>query len=659
MRVLLVGPDLEENLSLRYLAASLSAAGHTSQIATFDSKADLPRVLDAARGADLVGLSMCFQVRAREFLELAAALKSQQRARPVVAGGHYASCAAAELLANHRDLDAVVVHEGERTLVELADLPRFEAVALQAVRGVVFRDATGAVVATSPRPTQEDLDALPFPDRTGPSRLVAGVPTAYLMGSRGCLSNCDYCCISTLHRLAPGKRFRQRDPENVADEMAALYHDRGVRQFVFHDDNFLVPSVEKNLSRIEALDHAMRKRGLRHVGLVLKCRPGDADRRVFQRLREMGLLRVFLGIESGSEAGLCSIGRKQTVEDAHRALSLCEELEISSQYTLITFHPEATLASLRADLAFARAHLSHPFSFCRAEAYAGTPLERRMIDEGRAQGDYLARTYRYTEPSTSLLWDVSRDLLRERCWTQDNLQGQAIRLDHQAAVLRHFHDGREVDRVVGDFLAWELDTNRSTVELMEELYAAFEACGCADSPKLRERVADISRREAESRSVLQDRACTLREALRDTGRALSRFTLPRPPARKQPLPVRAAAVLAAGMLGCIEDGGVYEAPPPPDGSYLHEDGGVYEAPPPPIDAGVAMTDAAAPPEPDADVREDAGVVEAPPPPVDAAIEPREDGGVIEAPPPPVDAGVDPKEDAGVIEAPPPPVDGGK
>ena len=35
----------------------------------------------------------------------------------------------------------------------------------------------------------------------------------------------------------PGLRRGRRDPERVADEMAELYHERGIRQFVFHDDN--------------------------------------------------------------------------------------------------------------------------------------------------------------------------------------------------------------------------------------------------------------------------------------------------------------------------------------------------------------------------------------------------------------------------------------
>jgi hypothetical protein len=174
-------------------------------------------------------------------------------------------------------LTAATAHGQERTLVELAGLGEMNPEALSRVAGIVFRDSQ-QIVATRPREILADLDSLPWPDRSGPARLLAGVPSAYMMGSRGCLGACDYCCISTLHRLVPGRRFRQRRPEKIADEMAFLYHERGVRQFIFHDDNFLVPSVERNLERIEALDRALRSRGLRHLGLVLKCRPVDVDR---------------------------------------------------------------------------------------------------------------------------------------------------------------------------------------------------------------------------------------------------------------------------------------------------------------------------------------------------------------------------------------------
>ena len=121
MKILLAGPDYEENLSIRYLSSSLLAAEHDTTLAAFNSPADIPSVAEAARRSDIVGLSMCFQSRAQEFLHLAQVLKSRNPLQLIVAGGHYASCAAEPLLAHHPEIDIVVIHEGERTLVEIAN----------------------------------------------------------------------------------------------------------------------------------------------------------------------------------------------------------------------------------------------------------------------------------------------------------------------------------------------------------------------------------------------------------------------------------------------------------------------------------------------------------------------------------------------------------
>jgi radical SAM superfamily enzyme YgiQ (UPF0313 family) len=178
----------------------------------------------------------------------------------------------------------------------------------------------------------------------------------------------------------------------VADEMAELYHDKGIRHFIFHDDNFLLPSARANHDRLDAFELAWKERGIVDIGLTLKCRPRDASEGVLRRLRDMGLLRVFLGIEASTAEGLAALGREQDVEDSRRALACCHELGISAQYTLIAFHPESTLATIRADLAFMGEHLDFPLSFAVAQAYAGTPLEQRLVAEGRASGDYLGRT---------------------------------------------------------------------------------------------------------------------------------------------------------------------------------------------------------------------------------------------------------------------------
>ncbi len=51
MRVLLAGPDHEENLSIRYVSAALLHAGHETVLAAFNSPADIIPVADAAQDA--------------------------------------------------------------------------------------------------------------------------------------------------------------------------------------------------------------------------------------------------------------------------------------------------------------------------------------------------------------------------------------------------------------------------------------------------------------------------------------------------------------------------------------------------------------------------------------------------------------------------------
>jgi anaerobic magnesium-protoporphyrin IX monomethyl ester cyclase len=482
MRVLLAGPDFEENLSIRYLASSLQAKRHETSLAVFNSAEDVEAVAEQAGRAEIVGLSVCFQSRAQEFIALARRIKQLHPEKLIVAGGHYASCAAQELLEHHPELDIIAIHEAEQTLLEIVaaatnlkdDLPK--------ITGIAYRE-DDQVRFTPKRRTLDDLDTLPFPERRGRIHTIAGVPTSFLMGSRGCYENCAYCCITTLHNLAPGKKFRQRSVELIADEMAELYRERGTRQFVFHDDNFLVPSVAHNKTRIEGFDKAFKSRGMDDIALLIKCRPADANLEVIGRLKEMGLVRIFMGIESATEMGLLTLDRHQTVGQSTKALEICAELDISAQFTIMTFNPDANLNTLRADLAFMRRFAGNPLNFCRAEIYAGTPLEKRMIALGRARGDYRAREYSMYDPVADLACTISLDLFYDRSWGDGSLMQKTIGLDHMIAVRKRFH-GR--DDLCERAHAWVRAVNLDTLELLEEVIELSAAgMGKMDAAALR------------------------------------------------------------------------------------------------------------------------------------------------------------------------------
>ena len=589
MRVLLAGPDYEENLSIRYLSASLLSAAHETILATFNSPADIVPVAERVQTADIVGLSLCFQSRAKEFLSLAQLIKSRHPEKLIVAGGHYASCVAEPLLANNPEIDVIVIHEGERTLVEIADaMPNLEE-RLPQIPGIAYRSGQ-RVRFTTPRVTLDDLDALPFPDRHGPVHSIAGVPTSFLMGSRGCHGRCAYCCITTLHQLAPGKRFRQRNAERIADEMAVLYQERGTRQFIFHDDNFLAPSKAFNHARISALEKALKKRGVENIALVIKCRPADASRKVLRRLKDLGLVRVFLGVESATERGLSSLERIQSVEDSVRALETCSDLDISAQFTLMIFHPDATLDTLRSDVAFMRRFSENPLNFCRAEIYAGTPLERRMIEQGRARGNYLAREYNLSDPAADCACSLALDLFYSRCWDTGSLMQKTIGLDHTAAVRKRFDHRPQATALCQRVSRWVRSVNLDTVSLLEGVLALGASGAELKDAGLQRALLDLRKRECATRAELLSEGLELKAGLETFRLPNQASTISRlPGSRFRFARQAAAAVLAIGIpatTGCgqhQDQKDVKTPPAEPDNSPYY---GISEMAAPPIQAPV-------------------------------------------------------------------------
>src|SRR5947209_9450277 len=123
MRIVLVGPEFEENLSLRYLAAALRQAGHAASLARFDSPEYTDGVVQQVlrERPGIVGLSLVFQVRAREFYDLARALRRAGYRGHLTAGGHFATFACEPMLRDLPELDSVVRQEGEAAIVDLAN----------------------------------------------------------------------------------------------------------------------------------------------------------------------------------------------------------------------------------------------------------------------------------------------------------------------------------------------------------------------------------------------------------------------------------------------------------------------------------------------------------------------------------------------------------
>lgn len=490
--VALVGAESEENLALRYLASSLIGSGRRVRLVPLrgpsDAEAAAKTVLDIRAG--LVGLSMTFQAGLPGFLDLVNCLGREGYPGHLCAGGQFATVSTRRLLELSPRLDSVARGEGERTIVELARAVR-TGTSLGSIAGLTWRDRrTGSLHENPARPAEVDLDMLPRPIRTPPFTRQAGLPIASMLGSRGCVQGCTYCSIQTFGRQRPGPRQRFRSVPDVVDEMAALYWGQGVRIFIFHDDNFLCADIPGSLDRAEALRREISRRGLDHASLVIKIRPDIVTRELVGLLRSAGLVRAYVGIESGNPRGLKILGRGHTVETNHRALRAFEECRVFACYNLLTFHPETTLEDIQADVAFARHHPRSTFNVGRVEVYAGTPLERWLRRKHRLYGPEFSPRYRITDPRAELASRILAVTFERRAFHLEGLLNAAASFAYEACARRRVSPSPDADALQAEVEIITEAVNRDTCDRLMEMVAMADTD--VDQERFRERVSDLA-----------------------------------------------------------------------------------------------------------------------------------------------------------------------
>lgn len=447
MKIALVGPEIEENLSLRYLASSLAAAGYTAEIVALNRTEDFGWVLQnlLSLNPDMIGLSLAFQWRAKDFFALAVALRRGGWTGHLTAGGHFGTFACKEILEDFPEIDTICRQEAEETLVRLVRAVE-SGTAIAGIPGLAFHDAHGGqagdvTVHLTCLPELPDVSTLPCPDRRGEPAACFDHRISPLVGSRGCYANCSFCCIAAWHeQTLPGKRYRVRDPDDIAAEMVSMQKERGVEIFVFHDDNFFLPGHAKNLARFNALADALERRGIGPYATVVKARPTDVDAAVFKVLVDrLHCIRCYVGIETDADAGLKTLQRWAHSKHNHEAIRIVRELGLYVCFNLLMFDPDTTLDDLERNIAFIAEAGDYPHNFGRVELYAGTPLLSRMQRENRVRGDWLQWDYDLASPEVERVFRMAMRTFHARNFGPDALNNRIMGTRFDLEVARKFH----------------------------------------------------------------------------------------------------------------------------------------------------------------------------------------------------------------------------
>jgi radical SAM superfamily enzyme YgiQ (UPF0313 family) len=434
MHIALIGAEFEENLAIRYLWGALEKAGHSVTFIKFNAEDEIETVARTLKSSNttIAGLSMVFTLRAKEFAAVATRAKQLGYQGHIIAGGHFAAFNAKQLLCDIPSIDSVGCGEGEEIMCALAS----SLDALASVKGLIWRNGN-EIISNTPCVNPPDLDRLTYPIRKQPFDSYFNLPIANVLSSRGCSYSCAFCSISAWHKLCGGARVRYRTPENVAMEIAGLYK-QGVRIFNFHDDNFIIDDKTKMNNRIDALESELSKNGVGKIAFAIKARPGSVNQALFNRLKSIGLFRVFLGIEAGTEQALRQLERCQTPTDNQRALAILNDLDLHTCFNLLLFNPYSTIQDISANINFLQNHPANPMNFCRTEIYEGTPLERKLRKENRLTGSYWGYDYTIANSDAQEAYEMIFKAFFQRNFGENSLHNLTMQVDYEHQILQHF-----------------------------------------------------------------------------------------------------------------------------------------------------------------------------------------------------------------------------
>lgn len=246
----------------------------------------------------------------------------------IVYGGVFPTYHYRDILADEPQIDLVVRGEGEATVPKLISaIERGEDLAN--VDGIAFR-RDGQIVETLPARMIEDLDAY----RVGWELVdlkrysyYGGKQAVVMQFSRGCPHLCNYC-----GQRGFWARWRHRDPQKFAQEIAWLHRTHGVELINLADEN---PTVNKAVWR--ELCEAIIAEDI-NITIIGSTRADDIvrDADILHLYRKAGVERFLMGMENTDEATLKKIKKGGATQKDREAIRLLRQHGILSLATWVT-----------------------------------------------------------------------------------------------------------------------------------------------------------------------------------------------------------------------------------------------------------------------------------------------------------------------------------
>ena len=371
-------------LGALYLSSYLTKEGHSVKVIDYNAEVfNYESLANEIRSSDMVCMtvisSYTISPSSHSSLKLTKAIREIDPDIPFIIGGPHCSLYPEESL-NY--LNATVSVEGEAELVINDIAKAFEGKKdLSIIPGIYYKE-NGAVKKGMPPTFYNNLDEILFPSRDLVKKYQYG--TAYiskakageftsLITTRGCPSRCTFC----QRNFFGMKSFRMRSSENVIEELREIY-SQGYKYAIFVDDNFLT-----DVKRAIRIMDGIIKEKIDMRLYIMGARVDSANRELYEKMRDAGVVWVSYGIESGNQEVLDFYNKGITLAKIKEAVELGDEMGFLNAGTFILGAPMETKKHFDNTIRFAQSLRLDEVEFFRLEYRTGSKLWEDAVKEGK------------------------------------------------------------------------------------------------------------------------------------------------------------------------------------------------------------------------------------------------------------------------------------
>lgn len=405
---------LIEPIGPAYCAGYLRSKGVETSIHDMSIHPDEERIVFniISKQPRIVGFSILYSHMMPDSYRIIVKLREKGFNGHITLGGTYPTLNAEEVLRRFPAIDSVVRVEGEVTSYDLLRAVNGE-IKFQEVEGITYRKGED-IFSNPPRPLITDLDDLPLPIRDDFETYVLFGGIIQIHGGRGCHANCSFCSTAAFYRKAPGKKWRMRSPKNVVDELESLLTRSSTNEVWFTDDNFIGPGKIGD-DRANQIAEEILRRGLK-AKLVIQSRGDNLQRSTIRKLKQAGLRKVYIGIESGVNRALETFNKHMDKEKNANALKLLEGEKVFAEIGFIGFDPFTTVEEFAENVDLlsslcGESEYIHLFAFDMLLPYRGTPISELLLKCGRAVEHGLDYQSVIDDPRIELAWRLTDAML--------------------------------------------------------------------------------------------------------------------------------------------------------------------------------------------------------------------------------------------------------